>query len=70
MFNKKYNKKKLLLAFEYGIILKDVAKDKLNPEMVQRAEDIIVKEFSKKSASKLACEMIPNLLAIIEPKDE
>ena len=64
----KHSDQKLLLAFEYGVILKDVAKDKLDGEMVKRAENIILSEFSKKSPTKLATEMIPNLLASIEPK--
>lgn len=64
----RYSTKKLLLSFEYGVILKDVAKDKLDSEMVKRAENIILSEFSKKPPTKLATEMIPNLLASIEPK--
>lgn len=64
----KHSDQKLLLSFEYGVILKDVAKDKLDSEMVKRAENIILSEFSKKSPTKLATEMIPNLLASIEPK--
>ena len=64
-----YNKKKLKLAFEYGLVMADVAKQngiEITPELVQRAEEIIVKEFSNKNASKVACEMVPNILASFE----
>ena len=64
-----YNSQKLLLAFEYGLILSDVAKEKgviLTPELVKRAEDLIVKEFKANTASYNATHMVPNLLAIFE----
>lgn len=66
-----YGKKKLLLACEYGIILSRVMKgmDKeLTPEIVKRLEEIILKEFTAKSANRVALDMIPNLLASIETK--
>ena len=64
-----YSKKKLLLAFEYGLTIADVAKQQemvLTPEIVKRVEEIIVKEFSTKSATKVACEMAVNILAGFE----
>jgi len=64
-----YGKKKLLLAFEYGVILSDVAKDRgipLTPEIVARCEDIIEKEFTSKSSTRVALDMVPNILASME----
>ncbi len=65
-----YLNKKLLLAFEYGVILGQTAKERgieLTPEMVKKMEEIITNEFSRKSTSKVALEMEPNILAVFEP---
>ena len=64
-----YGKKKLLLAFEYGLTIADVAKQQeviLTPEIVKRVENIIVQEFSNQSATKVACDMAVNILAGFE----
>lgn len=64
-----YSNQKLLLSFEYAITLSEVArkqKVKLTPELILRAEEIILKEFKSKSATKLSTEMIPNILAMFE----
>jgi hypothetical protein len=64
-----YRSKKLLLAFEWGVILADVAKKQgveLTPEIIARAEEIILKEFKTKNASQLAGEMEIILLSIFE----
>lgn len=69
IFFQKRNNKKLLLAFEYGIILSNVAKAmdvELTTEIVKRAEDMIINEFKGKSPTKLATDMHPNLLSIFE----
>ena len=66
-----YGKQKLLLAFEYGIVLARVIKDQeqeLTPEIVKRCEEIILKEFTAKSGDRVALDMVPNLLASIETK--
>jgi hypothetical protein len=66
-----HNNKKLLLSFEWGVILADVAKKqnvKLTPEIIERAEKIILQEFQTKSASKLAGEMEVIMLSIFETK--
>jgi len=72
MDNKKtYDKKKLLLAFEYGVILSEAAKNlnrELSPNIVKNMEEIIFKEFHKKTASKLSVEMQLNILAAFETK--
>jgi len=67
----KFDDKQLLLAFEYGIVMSDVAKNmkvKLTAEIVSRFEEIIVKEFSTKEYEKVALEMVPNILAGFETK--
>ncbi len=65
-----YNKTKLLLAVEYGIILSETAKKrgvKLTPEMVKKMEEIVANEFTNKSTEKVGLEMEPNILAVFEP---
>jgi hypothetical protein len=64
-----YNKEKLLLAFEYGLTISEVAKGRgveLTPAIVKRAEDLIEKEFRGQTASYNATHMIPNILAVFE----
>ena len=65
-----YGNKKLIAAFEYGLTLREVVGEKLDKEMVQRAEDILVKEFSTKSHKRVVLDTTPNLLAAIEPKEK
>lgn len=60
---------KILLAFEYGILLADVAKQQgveMTPELVKRAEVMIENEFATQSASHLAGNVVPNLLTVFE----
>jgi hypothetical protein len=67
-----FGKQKLELAFEYGIILADVLKSndkEITKEIVQRMEKILVKECTEKSVSRVALDMIPNILACLEPSD-
>lgn len=64
-----FGKKKLLLAFEYATVIADVAHQKeipVNKELIERAEVMILGEFKSKSASRLATEMIPNVLSVFE----
>lgn len=66
-----YGKKKLLLSFEYGLVIAKVAKEnniKLDTELVKRCEEIIVKEFTQKNYKRVALEMVPNILASFETK--
>ena len=68
MFNL-FNKQKLLLSFEYGLILSEVAKQKkieLTSELVKKVEIMIENEFKKKSPTKLSTEMEVNILAVFE----
>jgi len=68
---KLFSEKKLMLAFEYGLVLADVASQKkieLTKEIVLRLENIMKKEFNKKNSTRLAVDMIVNILAALEPK--
>jgi len=59
----------LLLSFEYGVCISETAKERsieLTPEIVKRAEDLIVKEFKSQTAEYNATHMIPNILAVFE----
>lgn len=66
-----FGKKKLLLAFEYGVVLSEVAlkMDKeLTPEIVKRAEAIIIDSFSRNNEQRIALDMTPAILSIFETK--
>lgn len=69
MWLKFFGKKKLMLAFEYGLILSETAKNSnviLTPEIVKRAEEMLVNEFSNNNLQTLAVDMQPNILSIFE----
>lgn len=64
-----YSNQKLLLSFEFGLTIAEVAKKqkiKLTPEIIERAEKILLNEFRKESAEKIAIGMIPTILAVFE----
>lgn len=64
-----FGKKKLFLAFEYGVVLADVAQKQgieLTPEIVARAEKMLENEFRNETASHLAVTMVPNILSVFE----
>ncbi len=68
----KYNQKKVLLAFEFAIVLSDAAnqlKIEMTREIVKRAEDLLKKEMEKGTAEDFACQMGVFVLAVLEPKD-
>ncbi len=68
----RFGKKKSLLAFEFGVVLSDVAKQ-LNIEMTQdivlRAEKLLETELGGNSIEHFACNMNIYTLAILEPRD-
>lgn len=68
----KYNEQKAILAFEFGIIISDVA-NRLNvgitKEIVLNAEEILTNEMKKGNAEDFACNMIVLALAVLEPKE-
>lgn len=60
---------KLTLAFEYGVILSQVAlehKKELTPELMTRIEQALLEEF-KQTPEKIAVNMPVNVLAMLEP---
>lgn len=64
-----FGDRKVLLAFEYGVVLSETAKKlnvELTPEIVVKAGAMIVGEFSTKTAEELATDMGPNLLSVFE----
>ena len=64
-----FGKQKLLLAFEYGVVLRDTVAEmgvELTPEMVRKAEEMILNEFPGKSPTRLSVDMLTNLLAMFE----
>lgn len=64
-----FGKKKLLLSFEYGVILAQTAlenKVELTPELIERAEKMIEGEFPKGNPTRLAVDMIPNIMSVFE----
>lgn len=61
--------KKILLAFEYGLNLSEVAREMkipLTAEHVERAEKMIANEFATQNSSFLAGNMHINLLTVFE----
>ncbi len=68
----RYGKKKTMLAFEFAIVLSDVAKDlniPMTTDIVQRAEKLLENELGPKSEQDFATKMSLYALAILEPKD-
>jgi hypothetical protein len=66
-----YNKKDLIAAFEFGVLLTQTMKEmdkEITLEIMERAEKILVGELSKKSHKRFVLDTMPNLLASIEPK--
>lgn len=64
-----HSTKKVILSFEFGVVLSNVAKEmnvELTPEIMARAEKIIEAEFKKRTASHLAGHMQAIILAIFE----
>jgi NOL1/NOP2/fmu family ribosome biogenesis protein len=64
-----YSKEKILLAFEYGLAIANVAKEhniEVTPELVKKAEAMIEGEFLNQSETHLAGNMVPNILSVFE----
>ncbi len=69
MFFGIFRHKKLLLSFEYGVIISQVAKEQnieLTPEIIKRAENVIMDSFCRYSPQELSVEMLPIILSIFE----
>lgn len=64
-----FGKEKLRLAFEYGLTISEVAhanKVELTKEIVERAEKVLISEFSSQTPTFLATQMVPIILSIFE----
>ncbi len=64
---------KLRLAFEFGVIMSEVAKGmsvELTPEIVARAEGIVVNQATTKSDTEMAGMMNACALAAFEPEEK
>lgn len=64
-----FRTQKLILSFEYGVILSQVAKDRgveLTPEIVKKAEEVILDAFCRYTPTQLAVNMEPIILSIFE----
>ena len=64
-----YSKKEMVMMLEYGFTLSQVAQErglKLSPEVIQRCEDILLKELKRKGYRQVTLEMVPNILASFE----
>ena len=64
-----YGKKKLLLAFEYGMVLAKTAhenKFEITPEFMEKAEVMIEGEFTAQNPTQLSIDMAQNILSAFE----
>lgn len=64
-----FGKKKLLLAFEYGVVLATTAQKhgvEVTPDLIKKAEAMIEGEFRIQTPTRLAVDMVPNLLTAFE----
>ena len=64
-----YGNKTLKVAFEFGVVLSEVAKEKgitLTPVMSARAEEILINELKINGLSKTALNFVPLTLAVLE----
>lgn len=64
-----FGRKKLRLAFEYGLILANVAKEngvEVTPDLVKKAEIMLVGEAQSQTATHMATNIVPNILSAFE----
>ncbi len=64
-----YDEEKLLLVFEYGVVISQVARDRgvdLTKELIEKAETMIKGEARTQSSEHMAVNMIPNILSVFE----
>ena len=66
-----YGNKTLKIAFEFGLILSETAKEmkiEISPEISARAEEVLIKELKANGLNKTALNFVPLILAILELK--
>jgi hypothetical protein len=64
-----FGRAKLMLAFEYGLQVAEVARAQgleLTPELVEKAEAMLLGEARTQSATHMAVNAVPNLLSAFE----
>jgi len=64
-----YGNRTLRLAFEFGLLLSEVAKDskvELTKEITVRAEEIFIKELKANGYKKTGLNFIPLIMAALE----
>lgn len=69
LFKPKYEIEKVRLAFEYGVVMSQVAKEQgieVTPELVKRAETMIENEFANQTAEFLAGNMTILIMTAFE----
>lgn len=67
-----FSRQKLLLSFEFAIVLSDVAqqlKIEMTRDIVLRAEQLLENEMRHSTAEGFACNMNVYALAVLQPKD-
>jgi len=68
-----YGKKTLRVAFEFGLVLSEVAKERkieLTAEMSVRAESMLIQELKINGLQKTSMNFIPLILAVLELKEK
>lgn len=58
-----------MLAFEYGVILSQVAQEQgveMTPELMEKAEFMLENEFKDKTPTELSTDMASNLMSVFE----
>ena len=66
-----YRSNTLKIAFEFGLVLSETAmemKVKLTPEIVERAEVVLIKEIKENGITKTALNFVPLIMAVLEIK--
>jgi len=64
-----YGNKTLKVAFEFGLVLSEVSKDKgidLTSEISARAEEVLIKELKENGLEKTALNFVPLVMAVLE----
>ena len=64
-----YGSSAMKVAFEFGLVLSETAKAKsieLTPEMVKKAEEVLINEIKINGLNKTAVNFVPLVLTVFE----
>lgn len=64
-----FNTVQIRLAVEFGTVISETAKKmnvEITPEMMEKAENIIINEFRTRTSQQVATDMVPLILAVFE----